>query len=211
MQCRRRFQYNFALFVGSLVMVTLLLTGCRKMQKPEEDPLYQAGMWSDTIQKLHGLDISDTEVTEVVKAHQAGFSDDDCVEVVRLARGRKKTFNDADAIAGLLHVGVSETNVLALARLDQLGAWAADLQGIRLAGYSDQVVMAVARRRSAGLATVSGTSLVELKNTGVSEQQVLAQIDRGLSDEQAGQMIAEHQHAEMPRGFVRKASSRHHQ
>jgi hypothetical protein len=24
-------------------------------------------------------------------------------------------------------------------------------------------------------------------------------------------MIAEHQHAEMPRGFVRKASSKHHQ
>jgi hypothetical protein len=207
MQCRRRVQHNFAFFLGSLVMATLLLAGCRKTQKPDEDPLYQAGMWSDTIQKLHSLDVGDTEITEVLKAHQAGFPDDDCVEVVRLARGRKKMFSDGDAIAGLLHVGVSETNVLALARLDQLGVWAADLQGIRLAGYSDQVVMAVARHRAAGLATVSGVSLVELKNTGVSEQQVLAQIDRGLSDEQAGQMIAEHQHAEMPRGFVRKASS----
>ena len=167
-------------------------------------------MWSDTIQQLHGLQVSDSEVAEIVKAHQAGFSDEDCVAVVNLARSRKKMFTDGDAIAGLLRVGVSEQNVVALAKLNQLGVWAVDLEGIRLAGYSDKVVMAVAQRRSAGQTTVSGTSLVELKNTGISEPQVLAQIDRGLSDEQAGQMIAEHQHAEMPHGFVRKASSKHH-
>jgi hypothetical protein len=192
------------------LLLIVALGGCRKAQKPEEDPLYQAGMWSDTIQELRGLQVSDSEVMEIVKAHEAGLSDEDCVAMVKLSRSRNKMFADGDAIAGLLHVGVSEPNVMALAKLNQLGVWAVDLEGIRLAGYSDKVVMAVAQRRAAGQATVSGTSLVELKNTGISEPQVLAQIDRGLSDEQAGQIIAEHQHAEMPHGFVRKASSKHH-
>jgi hypothetical protein len=208
MRRRTEFARYSALLSGLLLIVAL--AGCRKAQKPEEDPLYQAGMWSDTIQQLRGLQVSDSEVMEIVKAHEAGFSDEDCVAMVKLSRSRNKMFADGDAIAGLLHVGVSEPNVMALAKLNQLGVWAVDLEGIRLAGYSDKVVMAVAQRRAAGQATVSGTSLVELKNTGISEPQVLAQIDRGLSDEQAGQIIAEHQHAEMPHGFVRKASSKHH-
>lgn len=184
-------------------------TGCKKLHTADTSVLYQSGMWSDTIQQLRSLDVSDSEVADLMKAHQAGFSDDGCVQLVRLARDRQQMFTDGDHVAHLLGAGMSETNVLELAKMNQLGPRTVESQGIRLAGYSDRVVMAVARRRSQGLATVSSTSLAELKNTGRTEQQVLELISRGLTDEQVGQIVAAHNQTEMPRGFVRRSSVRH--
>jgi hypothetical protein len=83
-----------------------------------------------------------------------------------------------------------------------IGTWVLEAQGIRLSGYSDNVVLAIAHRRAKRLPTVSATSLVELKNTGVTEPHALDLISRGLTDEQAGQMIASHQQAQKPTGFV---------
>ena len=80
-----------------------------------------------------------------------------------------------------------------------------EAQSIRLSGYSDNVVLAIAHRRAKRLPTVSATSLVELKNTGVTEPQALDLISRGLTDEQAGQMIASHQQAQKPAGFVHRS------
>lgn len=180
------------------------LAGCKKLQHADTQPLYQSGLWSDTIQQLRKLDVTDSEVSELITMHQAGLSDDGCVQLVQLARSRQKVFEDGDDIASLLRSGVSEPHVLELARMGQLGAWAVDVQGVKLAGYSDDIVMAVARRRASGLATVSGSSLVEIKNTGLSEKQILEFINKGLTDEQAGQLVAMHQQTEMPHGFVHR-------
>lgn len=196
-----------------LLLVALCLAasfaGCKKLHAADTSVLYQSGMWSDTIQQLRGLDVSDSEVSDLMKAHQAGFSDDGCVQVVRLARNRQQMFTDGDHIAELLGAGMSEANVLELAKMNQLGPRTIESQGIRLAGYSDRVVMAVARRRSQGLTTVSSTSLAELKNTGRTEQQILELISRGLTDEQVGQIVAVHNQTEKPHGFVRRSSARH--
>jgi len=167
-------------------------------------------MWSDSVDRLRAMNLSDSEVTELAKVHDAGLSDDDCVQLMRLSRARKEMFTSGDAVAGLLHAGVSEPTVMELAKLNQISPWTGESQGIRLAGYSDQVVLAVARRRAANLPTVSATSLVELKNTGVSEERALSLIANGLTDEQAGQIIAAHDQTEAPRGFVRGTSRRHH-
>ncbi|HET9402685.1 MAG TPA: hypothetical protein VFO34_17195 [Candidatus Acidoferrales bacterium] len=187
----------------------VFFTGCKRLHTADTSVLYQSGMWSDTIQQLRGLDVSDSEVADLMKAHQAGLSDDGCVRVVRLARSRQQMFTDGDHIADLLGAGMSETNVLELATLNQLGPRTIESQGVRLAGYSDRVVMAVARRRSQGLPTVSSTSLAELKNTGRTEQQILDLISRGLTDEQVGQIVAAHNQLEKPQGFVRRSSARH--
>jgi hypothetical protein len=189
-----------------LLAIALAGAGCQKFQHTDTQPLYQSGMWSDSIKQLHDLDISDSEVPELIKVHDAGMSDHGCIELMHIERARKEMFTSGDAVAGLLKVGASEPTVLELARLNQISPWTGESQGIRLAGFSDQVVLAVARRRSAHLPTVSATSLVELKNIGVTEQRALDLIAHGLTDEQAGQMIGAQQQAEMPRGFVRKGA-----
>jgi len=194
--------------IGNLCMVSLLLTaisfgGCQKFHKTDTQPLYQSGMWSDTIKQLKDLDVSESEVNELLKLHDAGLSDDGCVKLMHMVRDRQQMFTNGDSVAGLLHAGVSEKTALELAQLDLIGTWALEAQGIRLAGYSDNVVLAVAHRRAKRLPTVSATSLVELKNTGVTEQRAFEMISNGLTDEQAGQMIASHQATQMPTGFVR--------
>jgi hypothetical protein len=194
--------------ISGLCMVSLLVTaigfgGCQRFHKTDTQPLYQSGMWSDTIKQLKDLDVSESEVNELIKLHDAGLSDDGCVKLMHMVRDRQQMFTNGDSVAGLLHAGVSEKTVLELAQLDLIGTWALEAQGIRLAGYSDHVVLAVAHRRAKRLPTVSATSLVELKNTGLTEQRAVEMVTNGLTDEQAGQMIASHQATQMPAGFVR--------
>lgn len=186
------------------------VAGCKRFQHADTQPLYQSGLWSDTIQQLRGLNVSDSEVSELIKVHQAGLSDEGCIQLIQIARSHQKEFVEGEDIAGLLRVGVSDADALELARLGQLGPWAVDAQGVKLAGYSDDVMMSVARRRASGQATISGSSLVELKNTGMSEKDVLALIGRGLTDEQAGELVAMHEQAEVPHGFVRRAPAKRH-
>jgi hypothetical protein len=189
--------------LAAILAATVCLGGCQKFHKADTQPLYQSGMWSDTIRQLKDLDISESEVNELIKLHDAGLSDDGCVKLMHYVRDRKQMFTSGDSVAGLLHAGVTEKTVMELAQLDLIGTWALEAQSIRLSGYSDDVVLAIARRRAKRLPTVSATSLVELKNTGTTEQQALDLIARGLTDEQAGQMIASHHQAQKPTGFVR--------
>jgi len=191
------------LWIACLLMAAIGFSGCQKFHKTDTQPLYQSGMWSDTIRQLKDLDISESEVNELIKLHDAGLSDDGCVKLMHLVRSRQQMFTSGDSVAGLMHAGVSEKTVLELAQLDLIGTWALEAQGIRLSGYSDNVVLAVAHRRAKRLPTVSATSLVELKNTGVTEQRAVEMVSSGLTDEQAGQMIASHQAMQMPAGFVR--------
>jgi hypothetical protein len=186
-----------------IVVAAVCFSGCQKFHKADTQPLYQSGMWSDTIRQLKDLDISESEVNELIKLHDAGLTDDGCVKLMHYVRDRKQMFTSGDAVAGLLHAGISEKAVMELAQLDLIGTWALEAQSIRLSGYSENVVLAIAHRRAKRLPTVSATSLVELKNTGVTEPQALEMISRGLTDEQAGQMIASHQQKEKPTGFVR--------
>jgi hypothetical protein len=191
--------------IGAIVLLTVTFcsSGCQKFHKVDTQPLYQSGMWSDTIRQLKDLDVSESEVSELIKLHEAGLSDDACVKIMHLVRDRKQMFTGGDSMAGLLHAGISEQTVLELAQLDLIGTWALEAQGIRLSGYSDNVVVAVAHRRAKRLPTVSATSLVELKNTGVTDARATEMVKNGLTDEQAGQMIASHQATQMPAGFVR--------
>lgn len=193
----------------ALMAIALGAAGCKKLHHTDTQALYQSGMWSDTIQKMRDLDVSDSEVAELIKVHDAGLSDDAAIKMMHMVRDRKQMFTAGDSVAGLLRAGVAESTVLELARLDQLTPWTGEAQAIRLAGFSDQVVLAIAHRHADRLQTVSGVSLVQLKNIGVTEPQALQLISRGLTDEQAGQMIGAHQQAEKPTGFVRGSGRKH--
>ena len=148
-------------------------------------------MWLDSVPELKALGISNAEVNELKKAHEAGLTDPSSVVLIKLARDRHKPFTDGQPIADLLNAGSSEATVLELARLNELGTWAGEARAMRLAGLSDKIILAVAQRRSQGLPVLSGEKLAEVKNTGASDATLLDFVQKGLSEKSASEYIAQ--------------------
>jgi hypothetical protein len=185
-----------------LLVLLLQFSACKKAQQPNTESLDQSGMWSNSVDELQTLHVSNAEIGELTKAREAGLSDPSCVTLIKLARSRQKPFADGEAIADLLSAGSSEQTVLELARLNQLGLWAGEARILRLAGLSDKVILAVARRRSQNLPVLSGEKISELKNAGASEATILDFVQKGITDEQASQYIAQRERAAGGHGFV---------
>ena len=203
-----RFSLRSALSVALVLLAVGLATGCRRLHRTDTTPLDQAGMWFNRIEELRALDVTDAEVAELVKVRSAGVSDGACVELVRLARSRAQPFAGGDAIASLRQVGIGEPAILELAKLNQLGLWVGEAQAMRLAGLSENVLLTLARRRAAGQPALSGPSVAQLKNSGLSEAQLLELINRAATDEQAAELVVARQRAANPTGFVRQRGRR---
>lgn len=178
------------MFPLAALALALAVAACHRILPVDTAPLDQTGMSFDAIQELKALEIRAPEVTEVVKAHSAGFSDHNCVEIFRIFRGRHQAFNAGDAVAGLTHVGITEDTILELARLNQLDFDAGELQAMRLAGLSDAIILEVARHRAAGKPVLAGASLARLRNTGVREATLLELARRGVPDSKANAILA---------------------
>src|ERR1700682_4739781 len=191
------------LLPGLLLILLLPLAACKHAeQQTNTDSLDEAGMWSNSVSELRTLNVSNAEIGELTKARQGGLSDPSCVELIRLARGRQQPFTGGQPIADLLATGSSEQTVLELARLDQLGLWAGQAQALRLAGFSDKVILAVAQRRSQGLPVLSGEKLGELKNTGASDALILDFVQKGITEQRASDYIAQHERTSGGHGWV---------
>jgi len=186
----------------SLLALVLFLTACKPAQKPDTDQADQVALWLSSVPELKTLNVSNAEIGELSKAHQAGLSDSSGVVLIKLARERKKPFADGQSIADLLDAGSSEQTVVELARLNQLGLWAGEAQAMRLAGLSDKTILAVAQRRSQGLPVLSGEKLGELKNAGASDAVILDMIEKGTTERQASAYIAQRNRAAGGHGFV---------
>jgi hypothetical protein len=195
-----------ALFRPSLFFLSLALlaAGCQSMMPLDTKPLDSAGMNYTAIKQLVALDISRTELDEVAKARNAGFSDDNCIEIVQLYHGRKLPFNAGDTVAGLLRAGLSQGTILELAKLNAFGVNVAELQLIRLAGFSDAVVLEVARQDAAGKRVLSGASLSTMKNAGMHESVLLELVRRGVPDSEAPAIIALHRHGAKDSDLLRR-------
>jgi hypothetical protein len=197
------------LLPGLLLILLLPLAACKHgQQQSNTQALDEAGMWSNSIDELRTLNVSNAEIGELTKARQGGLSDPSCVELIKLARGRQQPFTGGQRIADLLAAGSSEQTVLELASLNQLGLWTGEAQALRLAGLSDKVILAVARRRSQGLPVLSGERIGELKNSGASEGVILDFIQKGLSDERASEYVAQREHVSGGTGWVYQGRSR---
>ena len=203
----RPWRFNLArpLPYGLLLASVVLLCSCKPAQKPDTEQADQMAMWLDSVPQLKTLNISNAEVTELNKAHQAGLTDPNSVVLIQLSRDRKVPFADGESVADLLNAGSSEATVLELARLNQLGPWAGEARAMRLAGLSDKIILAVAHRRSKGLTALSGEKLGELKNTGVTDAMMLEMIQKGDSDATATRFIAERERAAGGHRFVYQA------
>jgi len=190
---------------GLLLASLALVCSCKPAQKPDTEQADQRAMWLDSVPQLKSLNVSNAEITELSKAHEAGLTDPSSVVLIQLAREHKTPFADGQAIADLLNAGSSEQTVLALARLNQLGIWAGEARAMRLAGLSDKIILAVAQRRSQGLPVLSGGKLGELKNTGVNDATILEMVQKGDSDQTATQYIAARERAAGGHKFVYQA------
>src|SRR5215472_8840090 len=186
---------------GSLLAVALLLAACTPAQKTD-DQADQVALWLTSVPELKPLNVSNAEFAQLSKAHEAGLSDPSSVALIKLARARQKPFTDGQSIADLLNAGSSEQTVVELARLNQLGLWAGEASAMRLAGLSDKIILAVAKRRSQNLSVLSGGKLAELKNVGASDAVIMDMIEKGVSEAAASSYIAQRERAAGGHGFV---------
>ncbi|MFZ0212634.1 MAG: hypothetical protein WBE20_04940 [Candidatus Acidiferrales bacterium] len=157
-------------------------------------PLDNAGMNYSAVATLKGLDVSNAEVPELVKAKQGGLSDDGCISLVRLARGRNEQFHNGDEVAQLLKAGMPESTILQIAQIQPLGDWSGEAVAMRLAGLSDEIILEEVRRSATGQPVLSGASLANFKNAGIREGTLLQLVRRGVSDGEASTILTLRRH-----------------
>jgi hypothetical protein len=172
-----------------LGVFVVAVAGCHQHPLTDYRPLDQAGMWSSDIEQLKGLNTSDQEIAQVVKLKHAGVSDDTCVELVSTAHVRKHLFISADSASNLAGAGFAEPQILEIARADQLDAISIDAVTLKLMGLSESTVQLVLHHHLAGQPVMASAEISRLKNTGLTERQILDRINRGMTDEQAEKEI----------------------
>lgn len=191
-----------------LAAAALGLGGCSHVRNTDMAPLDQAGMYFNSVEQLRQLGVNKAEVQELVAARQAGVSDQTCIALVRIAHSRHQLFGNAPIVANLIHAGLQEDTVIELARLDQIRLWSGEAQAMKLAGLPDTVILAVARRRAAHQPVLSGSKVAELQNVGLSDRELLAEIDRGISNAQADAIITRRTNAAGGHYFVHQHGRR---
>ena len=185
------------------LMAALAFLGCHNVPPADTAPLDNAGMSYDAENQLKALDLTPPEITQIAAARQSGFSDDACIQVVRLYRERKQKFDAGDAIAGLMQAGMNEGTVLKLAQLNQLGINAGELQAMRLAGLSDEIILEVAQHHAAGQPVLSGVSLATLQNAGMRESTLLDLVRHSVPDSQTKAILTRRRRGASDRQILR--------
>jgi hypothetical protein len=171
-------------------LTLLFLCGCNQHLFTDYRPLDQSGMWSSSVEQLKALNTSDTEVGQLTKMKQAGVSDDACVQVIADAHSHQHPFASADAAVNLMHAGYSESIILEMTKVDQLDNLSGDAVMLRLVGLSDPSVDVILHKRMKGQRTLSSAEIGRLKNTGLTEGQIMERINRGMTDAEADKEAA---------------------
>jgi len=157
------------------------------------------------VEELKKLNTADVEVAQLVKLKQAGISDDACVTLVTDAHQRQHQFSSADSAINLTRAGYSESVILEIAKTDQLDTISGDAVMLRLVGLSNSAVDWILHRRLKGQPTMSSAEIGRLKNTGLTEKQILERISQGMTDAQADKeaLLREATRNHANTGFVR--------
>jgi hypothetical protein len=180
-------------------------SGCGKHLLTDYRPLVNAGMSSISTEELKKLNTSDAEILQLVSAKQAGVSDYSCVTLVSSAHQHQHLFTSSDAVTSLAGAGFGESQILQIARLDKLDTISGDAVTLRLVGLSDSMVQTVLQRRLQDQPTLSTAEIARLKNTGLTETQILQRINQGMDDTQAEKEVRARETARnhYGTGFVR--------
>jgi hypothetical protein len=148
-------------------------------------------MWSSSLDELKKLKASDMEIAQLTKLKQAGTSDDLCLALLRAARAHHHEFTSADAAMGLSRAGYSDPQILEMAQSDQIDILSGEAVTLKLIGLSNPTVQTIIHRRIQGLPTLTSAQIGRLKNTAMSERQILDVVNHGFSDQQAEAFIAQ--------------------
>ena len=187
------------------------LAGCQKQAKVDYTSLDQSGMWSSSLGELKGLKPSSLEIAQLTKLKQAGASDDLCLALLKATHAHGHEFSSADSAIDLSRSGYGDAQILEMAQSDQLDILSGEAVTLKLIGLSTSTVEEVLHRRIQGLPTLTSEQIGRLKNTGMSEKQILEIVNQGLSDQQAEALIAQREavrnHSNT--GFVRVRGRKH--
>jgi hypothetical protein len=199
---------KLALFTSLLFL--LAFTGCHSHPLTDYRSLDKAGMWSSGMEDLRKLNVSDAEVAQLVVLKNAGVRDEMCVSLVSAAHDHQHPFKSAESAKKLNGAGFSDEQILALAKTDQLDTLSSDAVMLRLLGMSDSTVQILLQRRMKGQPTLSSAEIARLKNTELSERDIVARIENGMTDAQADAEASarEHAQAHSGTGFVRAHARR---
>jgi hypothetical protein len=181
----------------------LAIAGCHNLQPIDTAPLDSAGMTYDAVVQLKTLKVTAPEVAQIATARRSGFSDEACLQVVRIYRGRKQAFDAGDAISGLVQAGMGENTIVQLAQVNQLGLAAGELEAMKLAGLSDQIILDVAQHHAAGQPVLSGVSLAVLQNAGMRESTLLDLVQHSVPDSQTNAILALRRHGANDKEILR--------
>ena len=188
----------------------LLSAGCETGPKVNYLPLENAGFSSTTVAQLKKLHVTDGEIPQIVKVKRLGFSDDSCLVMVKDARTHQHAFSSGDSASNLIGAGYTEQDVLNMAQSDQLDSISAEAITLKLLGLSESTVQRLVSRHLQGQPTLSSPEIGRLKNTGITEKQILEYINEGMTDEQAEREVAarESKRNHANTGFVRTRAPR---
>jgi hypothetical protein len=183
----------------------LFLAGCQKQVQTDYSSLDQSGMWSSSLAELKKYNVSDAEIGQLTKLKQAGASDDLCLALLKAARDHHHEFASGESAVNLSRAGYTDAQILEMAQSDQIDILSGEAVTLKLIGISSPTIQIIIHRRIAGLPTLTSAQIGRLKNTGMSEKQILEVINKGYSDQQAEAFIAqreaERNHSNT--GFVR--------
>jgi len=198
-----------SLFLG---VCFLALGGCKTQPKINYAPLDQAGMWSSSVDQLKNLNVTDLEIAQLSKLKRVGASDDLCLALFKAAHDHHHDFSNADSAIRLSQAGYSDEQILEMAKSDQIDILSGEAITLKLIGLSNPTVQAIIRRHISGLPTLTSEQIGRLKNTGMSEKQILDQVNQGLSNDQAEKLIAsrEANRNHSNTGFIRNRGRRSH-
>jgi hypothetical protein len=192
--------------------LALVLSGCEKKAEVNYKALDQSGMFSSNVEELKQLKVSDAEIAQITKLKQAGASDAFCLDLLKAARAHHHDFTSGESAIHLSSAGYSDAQILEMAQSDQIDMLSGDAITLKLIGLSNTTVQEIMHRRLQGLPTLTSEQISRLKNTGMSEKQILEVVERGQNDQQAEAFITQREanrnHSNT--GFVRVRGRRPH-
>src|SRR5215470_7111142 len=131
----------------TIVLLALFFAGCQRHVFADYRPLDQAGMWSENLQAMKKLNLSDAEIAQAVSLKQSGNSDALCLGLVDAAHAHQHPFASAAAVNSLHGANFSDEQILAVARRDKLDSISTEAIMLRLLELSDSSIDIILRRR----------------------------------------------------------------
>jgi len=160
------------------------LGGCQSHPFTDYRPMTAAGFYSGTIEDLKKLNATDLELPELIRLKKTGVSEETIVALVRIAHDHQHSFSATDSVSNLAGANFSEARILQIAQTDKLDSIGGDAVMLHVVGLSDSAVQWLLDRRLKGVPTMSVNTIAALKNTGLSEKDIVYRIQNGMTDAQ---------------------------